>query len=63
MPLPSTFSLFGDQGDCVRFVQRQALQACLTERNTSGRTAFAKKYGIGRDHVLARWRCITLATG
>ena len=52
---------FKNQGDCIRFVQHQARQACLTERHTPGRTEFRNKYGR-HHHRHALRRCIELAT-
>jgi DNA-binding beta-propeller fold protein YncE len=54
---------FKNQGQCTRFVRRQARQACAAERNRIGHQAFREKYGAGRHHRHAQCRCVKLAIG
>ncbi len=53
---------FKNQGQCVAFVVKQALQNCLAERAKIGPVAFRNKYGLGRYHVLAMRRCVNQAS-
>jgi len=49
---------FKNQGQCVRFVRKQARQACRGERAAIGREAFRAKYGTGKHHRHAMRGCV-----
>jgi streptogramin lyase len=57
------FPGFKNQGDCVSFVVRQAVKACVFEREAIGHRAFREKYGAGRFELFAMLRCIHRRVG
>ncbi len=54
---------FKNQGQCIRFVKRQARQGCRVERDAIGRQAFREKYGGGEHHGCAMRNCVKQAIG
>jgi len=53
-----SYGIFKNQGACVAFVIREAVQACVFEQAAIGRTAFRSKYGGGRFDLFAMLHCI-----